>query len=78
MQNEYMIASDPTITACPVCKETYATEQGDLATEMIHKTEKGLDGKLLSMAHKQHKAKVHVLILFFCSRNVLAIFPESD
>jgi len=64
MQNAFMIASDPTITSCPKCHETYSTEQGDLGTELIHKTEKGLDGKLLSMAHKEHKAKFR----FRCSR----------
>jgi len=64
MQNQFMIASDPTITSCPVCHETYSTEQGDLSTEQINKTEKGLDGKLLSMQHKRHKAQFR----FRCSR----------
>ena len=62
MQNQYMIASDPTITSCPKCGETYSTEQGDVGS--VNQMERGPDGKLLSYAHKQHKAKYR----FRCSK----------
>eukprot|EP01084_Bolivina_argentea_P011645 21770_1 len=55
MQNKYMIDSDPSITSCPKCKETYSTEVGDMNAVSV--SEKGPDGKLLSLAHRQHKAK---------------------
>merc|ERR1719204_180250 len=57
MQNAQMIAADPTMTSCPKCKETYSTEAGDISAEVSNKVEKGLDGQLLSYAHKQHKAR---------------------
>ena len=62
MQNKYMIDSDPSITSCPKCKEVYSTAQGDMGS--ISSTEKGPDGKPLSYAHKQHKAKYR----FRCSK----------
>eukprot|EP01084_Bolivina_argentea_P004506 8581_1 len=62
MQNEYMINSDPTITSCPKCQETYSTETGDIKS--VNAKEKGPNGQILSYLHKQHKAKYR----FRCSR----------
>ena len=49
MQKKYMIDSDPTITSCPECKETYSTDAGDI--ESISSTEKGPVGKHSGFKH---------------------------
>ena len=67
MQNEYIKSTDPTIISCPKCMRTYSTEYGDIKCE--NKNEKGINGEILSLIHKQHKTKYR----FRCS-NVKIIY----
>ena len=55
MQNEYMIQSDPNLTSCRKCHEIYSIG-GDMLGVM-NPTQKGPNGKPLSIKHQQHKAK---------------------
>jgi E3 ubiquitin-protein ligase MYCBP2 len=55
MQKTYLIASDPSISECPKCNETFICEQGDM--NAVNVKEKGLDGKALSEQAIKHKAQ---------------------